>query len=60
MENPAFQAMEAAGVGYRVIRYGAVGAGTHGVAAALDADEALRALGATVADLTDPEAAPAG
>jgi Cys-tRNA(Pro)/Cys-tRNA(Cys) deacylase len=33
-----------------------LGAGEHGVAVAVDADEALRALDATVTDLTDPEA----
>jgi Cys-tRNA(Pro)/Cys-tRNA(Cys) deacylase len=33
-----------------------LGAGEHGVAMAVDADDALRALDATVADLTDPEA----
>jgi Cys-tRNA(Pro)/Cys-tRNA(Cys) deacylase len=32
-----------------------LGAGEHGVAVALDADEALRALDATVADITDAE-----
>jgi Cys-tRNA(Pro)/Cys-tRNA(Cys) deacylase len=32
-----------------------LGAGAHGVAVALDADEALRALSATVADISDPE-----
>lgn len=32
-----------------------LGAGAHGVAVALDADAAVAALGATVADLTDPE-----
>jgi prolyl-tRNA editing enzyme YbaK/EbsC (Cys-tRNA(Pro) deacylase) len=31
-----------------------LGAGEHGVAVAVDADEALRALDATVADITDP------
>ncbi|MEE6258997.1 aminoacyl-tRNA deacylase [Plantactinospora sonchi] len=31
-----------------------LGAGAHGVAAVLDADEAVRALAATVADVTDP------
>lgn len=31
-----------------------LGAGAHGVAAALDADEAIAVLGATVADVTDP------
>ncbi|HEY3010402.1 MAG TPA: YbaK/EbsC family protein [Micromonosporaceae bacterium] len=33
-----------------------LGAGEHGVAVAVDADEALRALDATLADITDPEA----
>jgi Cys-tRNA(Pro) deacylase len=32
-----------------------LGAGTHGVAVAVDADAALAALGATVADVTDPD-----
>jgi len=32
-----------------------LGAGEHGVAVALDADETLRALGATVADVTESE-----
>ncbi len=31
-----------------------IGAGAHGVAASLDADAAVAALGATVADVTDP------
>ena len=35
-----------------------LGAGAHGVAVAVDADEAIRALSAQVADVTDPE--PAG
>ena len=34
-----------------------LGAGAHGVAVAVDADAALAALGATVADVTDPEQA---
>ena len=34
-----------------------LGAGAHGVAVAVDADAALAALGATVADVTDPEPA---
>jgi Cys-tRNA(Pro)/Cys-tRNA(Cys) deacylase len=32
-----------------------LGAGAHGLAVALDADEALAALSATVADISDPE-----
>jgi len=32
-----------------------LGAGAHGVAVAVDADRALEALGATVADITEPE-----
>ena len=36
-----------------------LGAGAHGVAVAVDADAALAALGATVADVTDPEPPPA-
>jgi Cys-tRNA(Pro)/Cys-tRNA(Cys) deacylase len=36
-----------------------LGAGAHGVAVALAADAALAALGATVADVTDPEPEPA-
>ncbi len=32
-----------------------LGAGAHGVAAVVDADTALQALSATVADITDPE-----
>ena len=32
-----------------------LGGGAHGVAVAVDADETLAALGATVADVTDPE-----
>ena len=32
-----------------------LGAGEHGVAVAVDADTALRALGATTADVSDPE-----
>lgn len=32
-----------------------LGAGAHGVATVLDADEAVRALAATVADVTDPD-----
>ncbi len=35
-----------------------LGAGQHGLAVALDADEAIRALHATVADISDPEPAP--
>jgi Cys-tRNA(Pro)/Cys-tRNA(Cys) deacylase len=34
-----------------------LGAGQHGLAAALDADGALQALDATVADISDPEPA---
>lgn len=34
-----------------------LGAGAHGVAAVLAADDAITALGATVADVTDPEPA---
>jgi hypothetical protein len=37
-----------------------LGAGAHGVAVAVSADAALRALGATVADVTEPEAARRG
>lgn len=33
-----------------------IGAGAHGVAATVDGAELVRALGATVADVTDPEA----
>jgi Cys-tRNA(Pro)/Cys-tRNA(Cys) deacylase len=33
-----------------------LGAGEHGIAVAVHADEALRALDATVADITDPQA----
>jgi Cys-tRNA(Pro)/Cys-tRNA(Cys) deacylase len=33
-----------------------LGAGEHGIAVAVDANQALRALDATVADITDPEA----
>jgi Cys-tRNA(Pro)/Cys-tRNA(Cys) deacylase len=36
-----------------------LGAGEHGLALARDADEVLRALNATVADVSDPEPAPA-
>ena len=36
-----------------------LGAGAHGVAVAVDADAALAALEATVADVTDPESPPA-
>lgn len=32
-----------------------IGVGAHGVTAVLDGDEALKALGATIADVTDPE-----
>jgi hypothetical protein len=32
-----------------------LGAGDHGVAVAVDADAAIAALGATVADVTDPD-----
>jgi Cys-tRNA(Pro)/Cys-tRNA(Cys) deacylase len=32
-----------------------LGAGAHGVAVAVDADEALRSLDATIADVSDPE-----
>jgi prolyl-tRNA editing enzyme YbaK/EbsC (Cys-tRNA(Pro) deacylase) len=32
-----------------------LGAGQHGLAVALDADETVRALDATVADISDPE-----
>jgi Cys-tRNA(Pro)/Cys-tRNA(Cys) deacylase len=32
-----------------------LGAGEHGVALAVDADQALQSLGATVADISDPE-----
>ena len=35
-----------------------IGGGAHGVAAALLADDAITALGATVADVTDPEPPP--
>jgi Cys-tRNA(Pro)/Cys-tRNA(Cys) deacylase len=35
-----------------------LGAGEHGLAVAVDADEVLRVLGARVADVTDPEPAP--
>jgi prolyl-tRNA editing enzyme YbaK/EbsC (Cys-tRNA(Pro) deacylase) len=35
-----------------------LGAGAHGVAVAVSADQVLAALGATVADVTDPEPAP--
>jgi Cys-tRNA(Pro)/Cys-tRNA(Cys) deacylase len=35
-----------------------LGAGEHGVALAVDADQALQALQATVADISDPEASP--
>jgi prolyl-tRNA editing enzyme YbaK/EbsC (Cys-tRNA(Pro) deacylase) len=34
-----------------------LGAGQHGLAVALDADETVRALDATVADISDPEPA---
>jgi prolyl-tRNA editing enzyme YbaK/EbsC (Cys-tRNA(Pro) deacylase) len=34
-----------------------LGAGQHGLAVALDADETVRTLGATVADISDPEPA---
>ena len=34
-----------------------LGAGQHGLAAALDADDAVRVLDATVADISDPEPA---
>jgi Cys-tRNA(Pro)/Cys-tRNA(Cys) deacylase len=34
-----------------------LGSGTHGVAVAVDADAAIAALGATVADVTEPEGA---
>ena len=36
-------------------RHVTLGAGDHGVAVAVDADAAISALGATVADVTDPE-----
>ena len=36
-----------------------LGAGQHGLAAALNADDAVRALAATVADVSDPESPPA-
>jgi Cys-tRNA(Pro)/Cys-tRNA(Cys) deacylase len=36
-----------------------LGAGQHGLAAALDADDAIQALDATVADISDPEPASA-
>jgi Cys-tRNA(Pro)/Cys-tRNA(Cys) deacylase len=35
-----------------------LGAGQHGLAVALDADETLQTLGAEVADISDPEPAP--
>src|SRR6202451_358748 len=35
-----------------------LGAGQHGLAVALDADETVRALNAAVADISDPEPAP--
>ena len=35
-----------------------LGAGQHGLAVALDADKTVRALDATVADISDPEPAP--
>ena len=35
-----------------------LGAGEHGLALAVDADEMLQALNASVADISDPEAAP--
>jgi hypothetical protein len=34
-----------------------LGAGQHGLAVALDADDAVRVLGGTLADLSDPEPA---
>jgi prolyl-tRNA editing enzyme YbaK/EbsC (Cys-tRNA(Pro) deacylase) len=34
-----------------------LGAGEHGLALAVDADEVLRALDASVADISDPEPA---
>jgi prolyl-tRNA editing enzyme YbaK/EbsC (Cys-tRNA(Pro) deacylase) len=37
-----------------------IGAGAHGVALAVDADDLVRALGARVADVTDPEPEGAG
>ena len=37
-----------------------LGSGEHGVAIAAGADDVVRALGATVADVTDPEAGPGG
>src|SRR5450432_1853525 len=37
-----------------------LGAGQHGLAAALDADDAVRSLEATVADISDPEPASSG
>jgi Cys-tRNA(Pro)/Cys-tRNA(Cys) deacylase len=36
-----------------------LGAGEHGVSVALDGDEAIRGVGAEVADVTDPEPPPA-
>jgi prolyl-tRNA editing enzyme YbaK/EbsC (Cys-tRNA(Pro) deacylase) len=35
-----------------------LGAGQHGLAVALDADETVRTLDAAVADISDPEPAP--
>lgn len=37
-----------------------IGAGGHGVAATLDADELVQALGAQVADVTEPDPPPGG
>lgn len=37
-----------------------VGAGAHGVSATLSGDDLVRVVGATVADVTDPEASPTG
>jgi Cys-tRNA(Pro)/Cys-tRNA(Cys) deacylase len=37
-----------------------LGGGAHGVAVAVDADDVVRALGATLADVTDPEPDPRG
>jgi Cys-tRNA(Pro) deacylase len=35
-----------------------LGAGQHGLAVAVDADEVVRVLGATVADISEPESSP--
>ena len=62
MSTPALEAAEALGLSHCVIRHGPVrslaeAARARGLALAADADAMLRALDASVADISDPEPA---